>query len=211
MNQQKQITLIGMGIIASILMVPIVYAAVEPHIILTMDAGQTTTPFTINNNTDWTVFEIEPSGTYQGLISTVVRTDSTPILVTAANDITDPVIIASWVFDRTLTDTEDDTHIPATEHYLSVTMKRDSGVGVCRAGYLYWDGANWGLVVSASGTSGTYESRTGGTGEFWLPDDTLIWGFGMYNSDSATVCSVKNIAAIGQIVTGLDLTYYRGI
>lgn len=211
MNINSKLTLVGLAIIASVIASPFVYAAVEPHIILTMDSAQTTSPFLIQNNTSYPIFEIEPDGRQSGWVNTAVSTDVSEISVTAANDITDPVIIASWVFDRTLTDVEDGTNIPLNALYHSVHVKRDTGSGTCKAGWIYLDSGVWAEITTSSGTSGSWTNRQGSTGETWMPDTTEIWAYALYNSDSATTCTFKNIASIGSFVLGTDLAYYRGV
>jgi len=48
--------------IAIVVSVPIVYALVEPSIIINMDAGQTTKPFLINNENGTEVFSVDTTG-----------------------------------------------------------------------------------------------------------------------------------------------------
>lgn len=191
---------------------PIIYAAVEPHIILTMDAAQTTDPLSINNNTDYTVFEFEADGHFQNVLTTSVRTGNSDVItVAASNDLTDPIIVASWHFDRTGSDAEDPTHIPNIDPVFSYHGKRDSGVGSCIGGWFQWLGAgSWQARSSTSSNGATYTSVTGSSGEAWLDDDTDIWAFIFYNSDSATTCSMKNVAAYSELVLSEDLEYYRG-
>jgi hypothetical protein len=211
MKTQNQITLIGALIVASIISTPIIYAAVEPHIILTMDASQTTNPFTINNNTDYTMFEIDDEGFVNSKLEVNHRTGNTPYVITAADDLADPIILAEWVLDRSVIAADDPFHIPVDGIVMTMHVKRDSGAGNCIAAFAQHDGAAWSLSVSIGSTSASYVSSTDNDGEGVLFDDTEKFAWILYNSDSATTCSFKNLAAIGEMTLPESITYTRGV
>jgi hypothetical protein len=210
LTQNQTISIFGIMLIAAVISTPIIYAAVEPHIILTMDAGQTTAPFTINNNTDYTVFEILPGGEINDSLGIGFRTNNDVVSILVTDDIADPVILKSWALDRSF-NSDDPIHIPFSDIVMSGMVKRDSGASSCVMGFAQFDGASWSPTVSI-GTSGTsWISSTDLDGESWLFDDTTMFGYIMYNSDSATTCSFKNFQSYGVVVIPIDMPIHRVI
>lgn len=104
LSQKSRITIIGAIIIASIISTPFIYAAVEPHILITMDPAQTTNPFEIKNSSSDIMFSVEPNGIINGLNSNAPNkvvlyygqiTNSTTIIA-GTHDITNPIIVAHY-------------------------------------------------------------------------------------------------------------------
>jgi len=62
----QKLTIFTVIVVASIIASPFVYAAVEPHITINMELGQTTKPFVINDDTGTEVFSVDVDGTITG-------------------------------------------------------------------------------------------------------------------------------------------------
>ena len=65
LEKRKQFLFFGIlvaGFIGLVAFSPTIYAIVEPHITITMDPGQTTKPFVINDNVGSEVFSVDVDG-----------------------------------------------------------------------------------------------------------------------------------------------------
>lgn len=56
-------TILSVGIISGVILSPEIWAIVEPHITITMEPGQTTKPFVINDDSGTEVFSVDVDGT----------------------------------------------------------------------------------------------------------------------------------------------------
>ncbi len=63
MNKKINLNLVLVLAVASVIAIPIVYGAIEPSIIINMDAGQTTKPLQIKDNLGTEVFSVDTDGT----------------------------------------------------------------------------------------------------------------------------------------------------
>jgi hypothetical protein len=213
MNQSKQITIIGLAIIASVIAAPFVYAAVEPHIILVMDAGQTTNPFTIQNNTNYDILTIDTKGGINNVINIAVSTSEANVYsVGTSNDLTDPIIVASWNFDKSNLEVSA-YRMFGTDLSTAASGKRDSGSGNCFSGWYELTSGTWSNGKGTVGlTSAGYTMDYGITGSV-----TALQGIGtslayiLYNSDGATECSYKSLIGTGALIVPQDMIVTRGV
>jgi hypothetical protein len=160
LNQQKQITVIGLIAIASIIVAsPFVYAAVEPHIILVMDSAQTTQPFTIQNNTGFDMFVIDSNGdiskesgnTY---LIRALSGDITTVLTT--HTFADPLVLAAVKFTPK-TQNSGGTGFPYHEVRFSGEMDRESGTSQIQIIAAYSeDDSSWQQYGFCTTTSDTW-------------------------------------------------------
>jgi hypothetical protein len=197
MKTQKQITLIGLGIIASILMVPIVYAAVEPHIILVMDSAQTTNPFTIQNNAGTDVFVIDENGgdiivqnTYR------LRASGEGVtLVNATDTSTDPIVLAAVKFN---TPPATETGLAAytwIEHRMYAEMLVDSGTWITFQTQRSTDDITWtDEAECTSGGLGTWV-RCSDVWENFEADLDIYYRIVVYSGDGISEGAIANYYA----------------
>jgi hypothetical protein len=210
LNINSKISLVGLAIIASVIVSPFVYAAVEPHIILVMDSAQTTSPFTIQNNTGADIFEIDTQGAINGVHHfTIVTGESNVYTVTASDDFNDPVIVQEWVFVGKGVYPSSEYYIISLDPVVSVIGQRDSGVGNCHFGWYSDVAGTWDSRTTNSLSFASYDHATTSTGEGWLNQDSDSIAFILFNSDGATTCSFKSMVATMDVVIPLDMEIYN--
>lgn len=208
MKTQKQITLIGLGIIASIIMVPFIYAAVEPHILLTMDAAQTTKPFVINNSTNDEVFSIDTDGSMNGRHHLTYTSGLTPIIsVAVGNDPTDAIPMALWQLTRT----ETEPYIVMINDPTVVLIgQRETGASGCAFGWM--SATSLASLTSLAEQSFTYASWADdntNTGETFMSSTDTYLGLFFWNADGATSCSYRSVSASIGLVLPDSITITR--
>jgi hypothetical protein len=144
MNNQK-ITYIGILAIILVIAVPTVYAIVEPHIKITMDASQTTKPIQVVDNFGQEVFSVDVDGTVfpapvipptppqlttvQSLRHILIGEDTKTSTFT--EDVNDQKVLAKWRVD--FNSPQDDNGgffglppVVYTHFFLSGFMKNDN-------------------------------------------------------------------------------------
>jgi hypothetical protein len=208
LSQNQTISLFGILIIGAIMSTPVIFAAVEPHIILTMDLGQTTDPFTIENNTGTDVFTVSSKGEANNVLGISLSTDDSVKTVLATNDITDPVVLVSYTINGKSGFPAGEYYIPMGWGVMSGIGQRDTGVGNCVGGWFKNNGGTWSDSRGSIGTTAaSYTHLTHEWGTSWLPEDAEQWGYILYNSNSATTCSFTQITAMMEIVLPQGVTF----
>jgi len=199
---------LSVGMISVLALSPSIWAIVEPHITINMDPGQTTKPFTINDDSGTDVFSIGTDGSVNDLQVMTFASDSTPITISILNTISNPVILAEWHIDRgTVTEP---LLIISNDPVMVGLGKRDTGTGSIAVGwYSSNDGITWSSRASTGFTFSTFRDWNTNTGEGFVQDNANYIALIAYNSDGNTSGQITDVSAFHGMVIPKSFTLTR--
>ena len=189
-------TILSIGIISGVVLSPEIWAIVEPHITITMDPGQTTKPFVINDDSGSEVFSVDVDGTIN---PTSAGTDGLTSLefyrgpALQFNNIqTDPLVLAKWRLQWNLDTDPGSIPIAGNGGMLSGELRTVDQIG----------GASAGVRLEAV----RIDVTNGGSGYTSAPTLTI-------QRIGSTVIATANIS--GGSVTSVDIisssTFFNGV
>lgn len=212
MKRSKQFLFYGVLIVGFIGLVaasPTIYAIVEPHITITMDPGQTTKPFVINDDAGTEVFSVDVDGTISPSKSFVYQQDAGNVItVPAINDFNNQLIIAQWGVDRV---GNYDLDIPSDGEYVAGEIRRVSGTGILHVEFCNSadGGATWGFgFASIIGNSPTFfHDFEFDSGIVRFGDlDTNEIAVCAWNDDVTSVFEIQRLHMVSNTILPADVT-----
>jgi len=179
--------------IALIAFSPTIYAIVEPHITITMDPGQTTKPFAINDDQSTEVFSINPDGSFSAGNIVVLHFEQKGIITIPQETLSDdPLLLAVWqvVKDPGVSD----NLIYFTDAAVTAQLKRVSGpsTGVAFGFYHSEDGIDWDDRVRAVTSSTVFSPRAGALEQVFVDDS--FFAFGVHTNRIDTAGEAKDVS-----------------
>jgi len=211
LEKRKQFLFFGILIVGFIGLVssPTIYAIVEPHITINMEPGQTTNPFQINDDQGTEIFSINPDSTFStaNYVDLVFKQES-EVNVSAGQNITNPVILATWK----LTKQPGITDSVKTFSFASLTgtgLKSSGTFNVFCGTISSEDGINWfdsGVKLFFKTSQFTNRAESG---TFSLFDTASFFGLACFGAENDEVGVMKELTFNGRIYLPLGYSIER--
>lgn len=203
-NKSKWTIFGSLIVFALIIASPQIYAAVEPHIIMTLDAGQTTDAMTILNNAGDEVFKIDHEGLLQnggGGIYTITMDGGTAIeLVNATDTISNPIVLGSFIkFIVPITNVGANGHYPYFSSWIQTETIQDIGAAsIVVQLEASRDDITWTAVDQCFDNTAIWSYCSDQYEGFWN-DGYGYYRFVAYNSDGATSGALQYYKGFAEI------------
>ena len=174
-----------------------IYAIVEPHITITMDPGQTTKPFVINDDTGSEVFSVNPDGSFFAAnVAQLHFGQNSEVSVAAGDVLATPKILARWNIIHPAG--EEAAKRVTWGSVLTAVGIRDSGSNTIRLVMLTSvdNGSTWSTSdhsVFGFGSSFSASQDTQEVAIFSFPNDLTDLAFAAISGDGATTGRWKEI------------------
>jgi len=198
LKQSKKLLFFGLlagGIIGLVASSPTIYAIVEPHITITMDPGQTTKPFVINDDTSTEVFSINPDGSFSASNVVMLHFEEKGVINVPSGTLkSSPQLLAVWqlVKEPGISDNK----VFFSKSILSGQLRSVNGLGSAQfANYISTDGINWTTegVINAGSSSTTFSPESRLRLNNFLFSDPQFFAFGLH-TDADGIGEAKEIS-----------------
>ncbi len=215
---------IGLATVSLIAFSPAIYAAIEPHITITMDSGQTTNPFVIKDDSNDDVFTIDTEGhispehewrELKYTANSQFSWTNSSIFDTLPTDLTlNSQVLALWTIDVDNQDVDSDGvkdyWLANGFSFITGQMRSDHPTQDCVIFFEYYNSVRgWsGLRGIQSGTQNVWTAAF----DEYFPDsieDIEAVRLMYYADDFAENCDARNVDMVFQYYISDDWTLTR--